>query len=261
MQRIKHPIYGYFRPQFDYFKAIIHWQESHHQVQGLEAEHIGYENGVLGGVVSALKVLCSPGDKVLVHAPTYVGFSMSLKNNGYDMISSPLVEDEQGICRMDYKDMDEKLKANWVPMTNEQEGEFLELQELAAAAIVTANRWSKSLAGFATAGQLGTNQQIRQEMEYLQNTVIKQRQNLMLSRIINPFLEVSAEAGLVTPGIQFAISNSLPVSFIGEISVENALTQDEKREVLGYGLIEVEEKPIPEPQNNAANGDDPNNGG
>ena len=156
---------------------------------------------------------------------------------------------------------DEKLKANWVPMTNEQEGEFLELQELAAAAIVTANRWSKSLAGFATAGQLGTNQQIRQEMEYLQNTVIKQRQNLMLSRIINPFLEVSAEAGLVTPGIQFAISNSLPVSFMGEISVENALTQDEKREVLGYGPIEVEEKPIPEPQNNAANGDDPNNGG
>lgn len=144
---------------------------------------------------------------------------------------------------------DEKLKANWVPMTQEHEGEFMDLQELAASAIVTANRWSKSLAGFATAGQLGTNQQIRQEMEYLQNTVVKQRQNLMLSRVINPYLSLSAEAGLVTPGIQFAISNSLPVSFMGEISVENALTQDEKREILGYGPIEVEE-PIAEPENN-----------
>lgn len=154
---------------------------------------------------------------------------------------------------------DEKLKAHWVPMTQEHEGEFLELQELAASAIVTANRWSKSLAGFATSGQLGTNQQIRQEMEYLQNTVIKQRQNLFLSRVINPYLSMSAEAGLIPPGIQFAISNSLPISFMGEISVENALTQDEKREVLGYGPIEVEE-PIQEQENTAQNGDNANIG-
>ena len=48
---------------------------------------------------------------------------------------------------------------------------------------------------------------------------------------------------------------------MGEISVENALTQDEKREVLGYGPVEVEKNQIPEPQNNTANGDDINNGG
>jgi len=145
---------------------------------------------------------------------------------------------------------DEKLKAHWVPMTQVQDGEFMDLQELAASAIVTANRWSKSLAGFATEGQLGTNQQIRQEMEYLQNTVIKPRQNVLLSRIINPYLEVSAQAGVPIPtGIQFAISNSLPVSFMGEISVENALTTDEKREVLGYGPVEQQE--IPEQENNS----------
>jgi hypothetical protein len=145
---------------------------------------------------------------------------------------------------------DEKLKAHWVPMTQVQDGEFMDLQELAASAIVTANRWSKSLAGFATEGQLGTNQQIRQEMAYRQNTVIKPRQNVLLSRIINPYLEVSAQAGVPIPaGIQFAISNSLPVSFMGEISVENALTTDEKREVLGYGPVEQQE--IPEQENNS----------
>jgi hypothetical protein len=139
---------------------------------------------------------------------------------------------------------DEKLKAQWQPLAQQNEGEFMELQELAASAIVTANRWSKSLAGFATEGQLGTNQQIRQEMEYLQNTVIKQRQNLFLSRVINPYLELSAQGGLIAPGVQFTISNSLPVSFMGEVSVENNLTTDEKREVLGYGPMDV---PIVEP--------------
>ena len=37
---------------------------------GLKPEHIGYENGVLGGVLSALNVMCSKGDKVLLHSPT-----------------------------------------------------------------------------------------------------------------------------------------------------------------------------------------------
>jgi hypothetical protein len=136
---------------------------------------------------------------------------------------------------------DEKLKANWIPTSKENEGEFLNLQNLAASAIVVANRWSKSLAGFATAGQLGSNQQIRQEMEYLQSTVIKPRQNLMLSKIINPYL---AEIGLYNPAlkdVQFSISNTLPVSFMGEIKVEDNLTQDEKREILGYSPIETNE--------------------
>lgn len=136
---------------------------------------------------------------------------------------------------------DEKLKANWIPTSKENEGEFLNLQNLAASAIVVANRWSKSLAGFATAGQLGSNQQIRQEMEYLQSTVIKPRQNLMLSKIINPYL---AEIGLYNPAlkdVQFSISNTLPVSFMGDIKVEDNLTQDEKREILGYSPIETNE--------------------
>ena len=41
-----------------------------HGVTGLTRECIGYENGVLGGVISALNVICSQGDKVLVHSHT-----------------------------------------------------------------------------------------------------------------------------------------------------------------------------------------------
>lgn len=145
---------------------------------------------------------------------------------------------------------DEKLKANWIPTSKENEGEFLNLQNLAASAIVVANRWSKSLAGFATSGQLGTNQQIRQEMEYLQNTVIKPRQNLLLSKIINPFLQEIGIYNQAFRDVTFGVSNTLPVSFMGDIKVEDNLSTNEKREILGYAPIEIEQPtPTNEPTN------------
>ena len=112
IRRIQHPAFGYFSPREDYFNAIVAWQKLHNGTEDLRAEHIGYENGVLGGVVTALNVFCSRGDKVLLHAPTYVGFTGSLKNNGYDIVHSPLVLDENGIWRMDFEDMERRIVDN-----------------------------------------------------------------------------------------------------------------------------------------------------
>ena len=84
--RLQHPTFGYFNPSREYYDSIIRWQENRNGVTGLLPEHIGYENGVLGGVVTALNVLCSRGDCVLLHSPTYVGFTGSLTNNGYHIV-------------------------------------------------------------------------------------------------------------------------------------------------------------------------------
>ena len=107
--RLAHPVYGYFLPREEYFDAIIRWQAKRNQVTDLKAEHIGYENGVLGGVVSAAGVLCSRGDKILVHSPTYVGFTNALGNAGYKLVHSPLYQDAEGVWRMDYEDMEKRL--------------------------------------------------------------------------------------------------------------------------------------------------------
>ena len=112
--RIAHPAFGYFEPREEYFDAIIRWHAKRNGVQGLTRECIGYENGVLGGVLSALNVFCSRGDKVLVHSPTYIGFTFSLKNNGYEIVHSPLVLDENGVWRMDYEDMEKKICENHI---------------------------------------------------------------------------------------------------------------------------------------------------
>ena len=113
-ERAAHPCFGYFMPREEYYRAIIGWQESRNGVTGLTREHIGYENGVLGGVISALNVLCSRGDRVLLHSPTYIGFTMSLENNGYHIVHTPLTPDAAGVWRMDFQDMEEKIVSNHI---------------------------------------------------------------------------------------------------------------------------------------------------
>ncbi len=113
-ERIEHPAFGYFDPSQAYFDSIIRWQEQRNGVTGLRPEHIGYENGVLGGVISAMAALCAPGEKVLLHSPTYIGFTHCLENNGYPIVHSPLVRDENGIWRMDFADMEQKLRSEHI---------------------------------------------------------------------------------------------------------------------------------------------------
>ena len=109
-KRLELPSFGYFPLSPEYYDSIIHWQRRRNGVEGLRAEHIGYENGVLGGVSSAVQALSGQGEKILVHAPTYVGFIHTLEGLGRPLIRSELKRDEQGVWRMDYEDMDRKLK-------------------------------------------------------------------------------------------------------------------------------------------------------
>ena len=110
--RVDHPAFGYFMPRDEYFDEIIRWHETRNGVTGLTKECIGYENGVLGGVITALNVFCSKGDKVLLHSPTYIGFTGCITNNGYQIVHSLLVKDENGVWRMDYEDMEKKISEN-----------------------------------------------------------------------------------------------------------------------------------------------------
>ena len=47
-----------------------------------------------------------------MHSPTYAGFTQSLNDNGLKAVHSPLVKDEQDVYRMDFEDMERKIKAH-----------------------------------------------------------------------------------------------------------------------------------------------------
>lgn len=114
VRRVDHGVFGYFAPSEEYYQSIINWQKKRNKAEDLKKEHIGYENGVLGGVASALRVLCCPGAPVLVHSPAYNGFIGQLERNGYRMVVSPLYKDDKGVWRMDYEDMEKRIRDNHI---------------------------------------------------------------------------------------------------------------------------------------------------
>ena len=114
IERVKQPHFGYFAPREEYFSKIIEWQSRRNDVVGLEPKHIGYENGVLGSVISTLNAFAAPGDEVLVHSPTYIGFTNSLTNAGFRIVHSPLKLDDDGIWRMDFENMERVLSEHTI---------------------------------------------------------------------------------------------------------------------------------------------------
>ena len=113
-KRLDHPLFGYFITRDEYYQAIINWHSKRNGVSGIKPEHIGYENGVLGGLVSALNALLEPGSKVMLHDPTYVGFTGSITNAGYELVHSRLVQDADNVWHMDYDDMDRVIRENGI---------------------------------------------------------------------------------------------------------------------------------------------------
>lgn len=137
-KRLSHPLFGYYEAGDEYYNAIIGWQKRRNGVEDLAPENIAYENGVLGGVITALRELVEPGAKVLVHSPTYIGFTHCLTENGYEIVHSPLKEGTDGLLQMDYEDMERKLSGNDIKVAiicspHNPSGRVWEQEELARA--------------------------------------------------------------------------------------------------------------------------------
>jgi len=121
---------------------------------------------------------------------------------------------------------------------DESEGRFLELQKMATQSIVTSMGYTMSLSGVAQGGKLGTNQQIRDELEFVTNTAIKRVQRKIEQKILVPFMQLSSEVKPSLQGILLEIVTSSPLSLAGQLDPRHVLTLDEQRKVFGYGPSE-----------------------
>ena len=63
---------------------------------------------------SAVRAFSAQGESILVHSPTYVGFTGVLTNLGRKIVHSALEMDENGIWRMNFEDMDRKIRDNHI---------------------------------------------------------------------------------------------------------------------------------------------------
>lgn len=112
IKRVEHPCFGYFMTRPEYYGAIKYWHKIRKGADDFGWENVGYENGVLGGVACVLRVVLPEGGKVLLNTPAYVGFTHVLEEAGYEAVHSPLYRDENNIWRMDYDDMEARIKEN-----------------------------------------------------------------------------------------------------------------------------------------------------
>ena len=123
-------------------------------------------------------------------------------------------------------------------LDDRKEGSFTELSAIVDEKIVRSHRFTPSLAGIATAGQLGSNQQIRTEFEFVYADCIRPSQNKLLKWVNISIMECekatnqnfATNLGIKPPTI-FSIINDIPVAQV--------LTPDEMRSKLGYQPLKV----------------------
>lgn len=105
-RRVEHGIFGYTRVSDSYYRAVTDWFARRHHWT-IEREWIIYTSGVVPAISAIIKALTEPGDKVLVQTPVYNCFFSSIRNNGCETITSPLVPIGNTFT-IDYDDLERK---------------------------------------------------------------------------------------------------------------------------------------------------------
>ena len=106
-KRGEHGIFGYVRVPDAYYAAVTNWFARRHDWQ-IEKEWIIYTTGVVPALSAVIKALTTSGDKVVVQTPVYNCFFSSIRNNGCEVITSPLIY-ENGTYQMDFIDLEQKV--------------------------------------------------------------------------------------------------------------------------------------------------------
>lgn len=105
-KRVEHGIFGYTRVPPAYYEAVINWFHRRHDWQ-IQQNWMIYTSGVVPALSAVIKALTEPGDKVLVQTPVYNCFFSSIRNNGCQIVSNPLIYMNE-TYRIDFKDLERK---------------------------------------------------------------------------------------------------------------------------------------------------------
>lgn len=106
-RRAAHGIFGYSVVTQDWYEAYQGWWRQRHHLE-MEQSWLVFCTGVVPAISSAVRKLTTVGENVLVQTPVYNIFFNSIRNNGRNILESPLVYDG-GEYSVDFADLEEKL--------------------------------------------------------------------------------------------------------------------------------------------------------
>lgn len=104
--RVDHGIFGYTRVPQSYYEAVTGWFARRHG-WNIDKDWIIYTSGVVPALSAIIKALTVPGDKVLIQTPVYNCFFSSIRNNGCEIVESPLVYADNTYS-IDFEDLESK---------------------------------------------------------------------------------------------------------------------------------------------------------
>ncbi len=106
-RRVDHGVFGYTRVPQSYYESITGWFARRHG-WNIDNDWIIYTSGVVPALSAIIKALTAPGDKVLIQTPVYNCFFSSIRNNGCEIVESPLVYADNTYS-IDFEDLERKV--------------------------------------------------------------------------------------------------------------------------------------------------------
>ena len=107
--KTEHGIFGYSTVPEQWYQAYQIWWKKRHGLE-LEKESLIFCTGAVPAISTAVRKLTTPGENVVVLTPVYNIFFNSIRNNGRNVLESPLCYDpESHEYEIDFWDLEEKL--------------------------------------------------------------------------------------------------------------------------------------------------------
>lgn len=110
-QRLDHGIFGYTSVPAAYYERLARWFETRHGWSGITAENTIYTIGVVPAISAILQGLrrVRGYGQALVMSPVYNCFYSCIRNSGYTLLESPLV-DKDGYYEIDWANLEAQME-------------------------------------------------------------------------------------------------------------------------------------------------------
>lgn len=105
IKRFQHPIYGYSTTTPEFWQSIIDWQAKRNGFNFTREELI-YVPGIVRGIAYAINYFTQPDDLIVIQQPVYHPFRNVSVGNRRRVVSNDLVPTGDGLCRMDFEDLE-----------------------------------------------------------------------------------------------------------------------------------------------------------
>ena len=107
-KRVDNGIFGYTARPSRYYQGVIDWTKRRFGWD-IDRDWILFTPGIVPGVNYTIQALTEEGDGVIINEPVYYPFSRSIKENGREVVNSPLVLKDSRY-HIDFEDLEKKAR-------------------------------------------------------------------------------------------------------------------------------------------------------